>query len=121
MTKAFIQGTIKAAVCGFAGATGAALIYGTAALPFVISASIGFAIGSIGFYRDSIAMALLDLHRYPLVLRLHLQRNFPAQRFDRWNVERLRSDEFRRSWVLSNMLVASWLSAHQALEVRSFL
>jgi hypothetical protein len=117
MTKAFIQGSIKAIALGFSGALISGIIFGTAALPFVISASIGFAVGSIGFYREALMKSLIAVRRYPWILRLHLERQFPRKRFDLWSVERMRGEEFERSWVLSNMLVASWLSAGPALEV----
>jgi hypothetical protein len=117
MTKAFVSGGITAVVCGLFGATSFALFYGTAALPFIISASAGFTIGALGFYRDTVSKALIAMERYPLLLRMHLQANFPGQRFDLWDVRRFRAEEFQRSWVLSNMLAASWLSATPALEV----
>lgn len=117
MTKTMVTGGITAVAYGFAGSTLAAAVYGTAALPFVIAASTGFILGSVGFYRDSVSRALLCLDRYPRLLRLHLQSNFPRQRFDLWEEPQFTSARFRQDWVLSSMLVASWMSAAPAIEV----
>ncbi|OAL50607.1 hypothetical protein IQ07DRAFT_643849 [Pyrenochaeta sp. DS3sAY3a] len=116
MTKTIVTGGITAVAYGFAGSTLAAAVYGTAALPFVISASAGFILGSVAFYKDSVSRALLCVDRYPRLLRLHLQSNFPRQRFDLWDEPQFTSARFRRDWVLSSMLVASWMSAAPALE-----
>lgn len=117
MTKAFVNGGIKGVICGLAGASVFGVLYGTAALPFVISASFGFTFGALGFYHDCLTKAILAMERYPLLLRLHLQANFPARRFDLWESRRFQAAEFRKSWILSNMLVTSWMSAGPALDV----
>lgn len=121
MTKAFVNGGIKGVICGLAGASIFGVLYGTAALPFVLSASFGFTFGTLGFYNDCVTKSILALERYPTLLRLHLQTNFPARRFDLWDNRRFRGAEFQQSWVLSNMLVASWMSATPALEVCLFV
>ena len=61
--------------------------------------------------------AILALERYPLLMRLHLQANFPARRFDLWDVARLKGEVFRGRWVWESMLITSYMSALPALEV----
>jgi hypothetical protein len=97
-----------------------ASIYGAGALPFAVFAVLGFAVGATGFYRDSLRKSLLALDRHPLLLRLHLNANFPDQRFDTYTVERLQA-EFRgrglAAWPRHSMLLASWMTATPALDV----
>ena len=86
----------------------------------LVSACLGFWIGAYGFYRDAFAKACIAVERYPLLLRLHMHANFPGERFDLWDVARMRS-AFRRErlpqWRLSSMLLASWMTATPALDV----
>ena len=103
---------------GMAGAAATASVFGTAALPFVVCATAGFAWGAASFYRDALRKAAVSLERYPRLLQLHLDANFPARRFDRWPAESLRPAAFERSWEGRSMLVVAWLTAQPALDVR---
>jgi len=117
MLRVVISGAIASVFTGMFGATIGALIWDTATIPFVFSACSGFAMGAIGFYRDAVRKSLNALDRYPRLLQLHLDANFPHRGFNTWKSERLRSQFFAQSWVLRSMLVASWLTATPALEV----
>lgn len=102
---------------GLAGSTIAALVYRTAAVPFVITSCIGFIVGVVGFYRDCVAKAMLNLDLYPRLLQLHLDQNFPWKGFRLWQLGDFRSVHFSRSWTLKSMLLVSWLTAQPALDV----
>jgi hypothetical protein len=123
MTRIILSGTMTAVSLGLGCSTLFAIVYGTAALPFVVSACLGFGLGTYGFYRDAVTKACIALDRYPLLLRLHLHANFPSQRFDTWDLGRLRT-AFRREslprWQLRSMLIASWMTATPALDVSLF-
>ncbi|KXL48895.1 hypothetical protein M433DRAFT_141895 [Acidomyces richmondensis BFW] len=116
MARVMLQGTITSAVMGLTGAAFGAVIWGTAALPFLIFACGGFMYGSIGFYKDSIRQAGVMLDRFPKLLQLHLDVNFPASGFLDWRREQLRAAVFSRSWVLQSMLICSWLTALPAID-----
>ena len=105
-------------VTGMTGAYVSALIYGTAGLPFIVSACAGYIIGMIGFYRDTVRKSLLYLDRYPRLIQLHLDGNFPHEGFNRWSLDALRSSNFK-SWRLRSMLTVAWMSAVPAIEVIS--
>jgi hypothetical protein len=123
MTRTIISGMVSAACLGYGMAGLFASIYGTGALPFTVFAALGFAIGAGGFYRDSLRKSLLALDRYPLLLRLHLNANFPNERFDTYTVERLRMAFQGRgfgAWTRHGMLLASWMTATPALDVSYF-
>jgi len=117
MTRVIISGTVSSVVMGMAGAMIGAWVYDTATIPFVVSSCVGFVMGAIGFYRDAVRKSLVSLDRYPRLLQLHLDANFPHRGFDAWGRERMRSTTFAQSWVLRSMLVASWLTATRALDV----
>lgn len=123
MTRIILTGTMTAVSCGLGVSTLAAIVYGTAALPFLVSSCVGFCIGAYGFYRDAFTKACIAVERYPLLLRLHLHANFPSERFDLWDVARMRS-AFRRErlpqWRLKSMLMASWMTATPALDVSNY-
>ena len=93
------------------------LALGTSSLPFLVSSSFGFMIGTIRWYYATLERALLHLDTYPEMLRLHLDLNYPREGFRRMGVEAFRSERFQRSWKLESMLVASWLTAQPALDV----
>jgi hypothetical protein len=121
MTRIILTGTMTAVSLGLGGSTLFAIVYGTAALPFIVFACFGFGLGAYGFYRDALSKACIAVERYPLLLRLHMHANFPGQRFDLWDVARMRT-AFRRErwprWQLRSMLLASWMTATPALDVR---
>ena len=117
MTRVIISGTISSVVMGMAGAMVGAWMYDTATIPFVVSSCAGFVLGVVGFYRDAVRKSLVSLDRYPRLLQLHLDANFPHRGFNSWTTESMRSATFARSWVLRSMLVASWLTATRALDV----
>lgn len=102
---------------GLAGSTITAIFYRTAAILFVISSCIGFIIGVVGFYKDSMAKAMLSLDLYPRLLQLHLESNFPWKGFRSWPLQDFRSVLFSRSWTLKSMLLVSWLTAQPAMDV----
>lgn len=99
------------------GASIGALIWDTATIPFVLSACSGFVLGAVGFYRDAVRKSLRSLDRYPRLLQLHLDANFPHRGFDTWPSTRFRSAYFGSTWILRSMLVASWLTATNAIDV----
>lgn len=120
MTRIILSGTMTAVSCGLGFSTLFAIAYGTAALPFLVSACLGFWIGAYGFYTDALVKACIAVQRYPLLLRLHMHANFPAERFDLWDVASIRSAfrrESLRQWRLDSMLLASWMTATPALDV----
>ncbi|KAJ9616850.1 hypothetical protein H2200_000570 [Cladophialophora chaetospira] len=116
MTRVIISGTVASIVLGMSGASIGAIFFDTAALPFVASASAGFLLGAWGFYRDAVRKSLRAMDRFPQLLQLHLDANFPHPGFDTWESSRLRSAYFDRSWILQSMLVASWMTASRAIE-----
>lgn len=117
MLRVIISGTVASVFTGMFGATIGGLIWDTATIPFVFSACSGFVLGAVGFYRDAVRKSLAALDRYPRLLQLHLDANFPHRGFHAWNSERFRSQVFGQTWVLRSMLVASWLTVASALDV----
>lgn len=83
----------------------------------MISSCIGFIIGVVGFYKDCMAKAMLNLDLYPKLLQLHLDQNFPWRGFRLWRLNDFRSAHFSGSWTLKSMLLVSWLTAQPALDV----
>lgn len=117
MFRSLVAGTYTAAVVGVGTILVASAIWGTAALPFVLGSSVGFAVGSLRWYMSATKGALFDLHRYPSLLRLHLIANFPYKpEFGRQGIEWYTRERFRADWTLTSMLVAAWMSAQPALE-----
>ncbi|KIV94874.1 hypothetical protein PV10_02595 [Exophiala mesophila] len=116
MLRVIISGTVSSVVTGMFGASVGALIWDTATIPFILSACSGFVLGTLGFYRDAVRKSLAALDRYPRLLRMHLDANFPHRDFHTWTIDRFRSQVFRGSWVLQSMLIASWLTATEALD-----
>jgi hypothetical protein len=101
------------AICG-------TFLYGVANIPFIASASLGFVLGTFRWYYTSLRQALIAMDAYPVLLRLHLDANYPQKRFRTRGLGAFRSDRFKRSLVLRQMLVVAWLAAQPALEeVRS--
>lgn len=117
MMRVLLSGTASSAVLGLAGASLGGIIWGTASIPFIISACAGFVFGAVGFYRDAIMQSRLMLERYPRLLQLHLDANFPTRKFLSWRPNQFRSSSFSESWILQSMLVTSWLTALPAIEV----
>ena len=117
MTRVIVSGTVASIFMGMTGATIGAIIFDTATIPFVVSASAGFLLGAWGFYRDAVRKSLRAVDRFPQLLQLHLDANFPHRGFDTWEPSRLRSAYFDKSWVLQSMLTASWVTANRAIEV----
>ena len=117
MLRVIVSGTVSSVFTGMFGATLGALIWDTATIPFVVAACSGFVLGAVGFYRDAVRKSLVALDRYPKLLQLHLDANFPHRGFETWTSSRLRSRVFKGSWVLQSMLIASWLTATGALDV----
>jgi len=116
MLRVIISGSLSSLCMGMAGASIGALIYDTATIPFLVSACSGFVLGAVGFYRDAVRKSLRSLDRYPRLLQLHLDANFPHRGFETWPGDRFRSGVFRSSWVLQSMLVASWLTAAKSID-----
>ncbi|KAH7185156.1 uncharacterized protein B0J16DRAFT_340961 [Fusarium flagelliforme] len=120
MVRSLVSGVPTATVVGVASGMAGSMIYGTAGIPFILGSSIGFAIGSYRWYRVATHEALLQLERYPALLRLHICSNFPwipdlQDKGHDWYT----TDTFRRSWVMRSMLVVGWLSAEPSLrEIR---
>jgi hypothetical protein len=117
MMRVVISGTTASVCMGLGGAAIGAAFYGTAALPFLIFSCAGFAFGAIGFHRVAMRESLIMLERYPRLLQLHLDANFPHRDFLSWRREQMRAATFSQSWVLKSMLMVAWLTAQPAVEV----
>jgi hypothetical protein len=112
-----IAGTTTAAIFGITFAIISASFVGTAALPFIIGSSIGFALGSFRWYAASSEEALIRLDSHTSLMRLHLLGNFPRERrITQLEAGDYRREVFERSWILKSMLTASWLTATPALD-----
>ena len=120
MIKATVFGSASAVLFGMTGAMAGAMVYGTASLPFIVMSSVGFAVGMTRWYIASVSQALMQLERFPALLRLHMDFNFPSQRFRLKPLDYFQHDEFKRSWRMQSMLVVAWLTAQGAIDV-SFL
>lgn len=118
MIRLILSASSAAAVMGFGGAMVTAAVWGTAGPPFIVSACLGFVFGAVGFYRDAARQSLAYLDRYPRLLQLHLDANFPTRGFLQYRRDQLRAAVFSREWKLQSMLICSWLTAQPALEVR---
>ncbi|ETI23901.1 hypothetical protein G647_05708 [Cladophialophora carrionii CBS 160.54] len=116
MTRVIVSGALASIFMGMSGASLGALIFDTATIPFIVSASAGFTLGVWGFYGDAVRKSLRAVDRFPRLLQLHLDANFPHRGFDTWEAGRFRSATFGRSWVLQSMLIASWMTANRAIE-----
>jgi hypothetical protein len=117
MLRSMVAGTTSAAVLGMTFAVVSSILFGTAALPFIVGSSLGFAIGSTRWYMASIDEAMLALDAYPALLRLHLLTNYPRVReFRTRDVEWFTHRNFDGRWARKSMLVASWLTAQPALD-----
>lgn len=117
MARIVLSGTVSAVIIGMAGSAAGAAIWGTGALPFLVAACGGFVFGAVGFYRDALRQANVMLERYPRLLQLHLDANYPTRGFLAWRLEQMKAAAFARSWTLQSMLVCSWLTAQPALDV----
>lgn len=117
MTRVIISGTVTSIFVGMTGASFGAMVFDTATIPFLFSACCGFVFGAVGFYRDALRKSLRSIDRFPRLLQLHLDANFPHRGFDTWERNQFSSRTFGSSWVLQSMLVASWLTANPAIEV----
>lgn len=120
MIRVITSGTVTSVFAGMTGAIISAFFYGTAGLPFLCCSCAGFIVGSYGFYSDAVRKASIYLDRYPRLLQIHLDANFPTYGFNTWSLQGLRSSNFR-SWQLRSMLIVGWLSAVPAIEVRKYL
>lgn len=100
------------------GSAMSAAFYGTASLPWIYCSCTGFVLGTIGVYRDSLSKSLLAIDLFPKLLQFHLDRNFPARGFRHWKTNELRSVQFTRSWTLKSMLIVSWMTSQNAIDVR---
>lgn len=117
MFRSLLAGTYTGVVVGIGVSIVASGIWGTAALPFVVGSSIGFAIGSIRWYENATTEALLDFHRYPTLLHIHLMANFPSKVTSDCGVHGWYSaPQLRSSWVFKSMLVTAWLSAKPQID-----
>ena len=85
----------------------------------MIGATLAFGSGIAMYYRSCLGQALLALERYPNLLLLHLDANYPTQR---WNMSRVTAllDERESGWIQNSMLVTAWQSAGLALDVNLF-
>jgi len=117
MLRVALAGTVSSLVVGLGGAAVGAIAFGTAALPFLVCTFVGFVFGATGFYRDSVRQSLEYLDRYPRLLQLHLDANYPTRGFLRYERNQLNSRYFGKSWILQSMLICSWLTAQPALDV----
>ena len=95
----------------------AAALFEAAALPFVVGTAVGFTAGIVTNYFRSINRALIDLELYPGVLRLHLMRHFPAQRYDRRPLQWFDKANFQGRWQEESRLIVAWVSGQDNLDV----
>ncbi|KAF2163235.1 hypothetical protein M409DRAFT_26279 [Zasmidium cellare ATCC 36951] len=116
MIRTITTGTLNAVTFGIVGGFVGNLIFGVASLPFLFASCFGFVFGAVGFYNDSVRRSLISLERYPRLLQLHLDENYPWHGFQNYTQQQLRRDFFQRSWILRGMLVCSWLTAQPALD-----
>ncbi|KAM4067189.1 sugar transporter [Hirsutella rhossiliensis] len=117
MFRSMLSGTTSAMTLGLTAAAASSMIWGTATLPFIIASSVGFAMGSLRWYFASTQEALLQLDRYPSLLRLHVLANFPwLPEYARRDASWFTRERFHSNWVHKSVLVASWLSAQPALD-----
>jgi hypothetical protein len=119
MMRAIIFGSSTAVMFGITGGMAGALLYGTASLPFIAMSSIGFVLGITRWYQASVTLALLHLERFPALLRLHMDANFPSERFRLRTLDFFQRDEFKTSWRMQSMLVVAYLTAQGAIDVRT--
>ncbi|KAM0664897.1 hypothetical protein ACQRIT_007306 [Beauveria bassiana] len=117
MFRSMVAGTSTAIIFGLGSALASSMIWGTATLPFVIFSSLGFALGSLRWYTVSSQEALMQLHRYPALLRMHIISNFPwLPEYARHHPAWFTPQRFGTNWVRKSILIASWLSAQPALD-----
>ncbi|KAM0799577.1 hypothetical protein BDR22DRAFT_304780 [Usnea florida] len=91
-------------------------IFGTRGLPYIICATIAFGGGIALYYRSCLKQALIALEKYPSLMLLHLDCNYPTKR---WSMSGVRAllDRMDNGWVHRSMLVTCWQSAGPALDV----
>ena len=117
MLRVIVAGATTATFMGLCSAMLASMVWGTAALPFIAGSCAGFILGTTSWYYDALSKALLTVDRYPSMLRLHLDANFPTKFFRREPLGLFRSERFKSSQILQSMLVVAWLTAQPALDV----
>jgi hypothetical protein len=83
----------------------------------MVGSCVGYAFGIFRWYQASLAEACLSLDKYPNLLRIHLDANYPREHFKSWRPEAFQSSVFQGTWPLQSMLVAAWLTAQPSLEV----
>lgn len=94
-----------------------AALFDAAALPFAISTAVGFALGVFHCYHRSVGRALIDLDAHPAVLRLHLARHFPFQRYPERPLSWFARKNFQGKWQEESRLVVAWSSGQDNLDV----
>ncbi|KAH7133717.1 hypothetical protein EDB81DRAFT_887529 [Dactylonectria macrodidyma] len=121
MLRSMLAGTSTAAVVGLTASFVGASLWGTAGLSFIVGSTAGFALDSIKWYLAASQEALVQLDKYPSILRLHLVSNFPWKPdFGRLGVEWYTSRRFSTNWQMKSILISAWLTAQPALdEIRS--
>lgn len=113
--RTIVAGTTSAITFGMAGSALCIPFFGTAALPFMICSTFGYVYGMLGFYLNAVERAHVALERYPTLMLLHMDANFPRHRGPRSGAI---LEAASKSWILQSMLVVSWLTAQPALSVR---
>ena len=68
------------------------------------------------YYRSCIGQALLALENYPHLLLLHLDANYPTEKWNMGQVTALLNGS-NSGWAQKSMLVTAWQSAGPALDV----
>lgn len=116
MLKAIVIGSSSAVFYGLTGGMIGSFIFGTASLPFIVMSSLGFVIGVTRWYGVAVTQALLQLDRFPALLRLHMDANYPSERFRYKPLEYFQRNEFKSSWRMQSMLVTGWLTAQGAID-----
>ena len=68
------------------------------------------------YYRSCLNQALLALSKYPHLMLLHLDGNYPTRTWEMGGVRTI-LDGRDNGWVGKSMLVTAWQSAGPALDV----
>jgi len=115
MLRNMVVSSTTAVVFGLTSASLGALTFGTAAIPFIVGTSVGFALGAYSHYRSSVIESHTVLMEMPDLFHYHLRRTYPvAYRQARF------SNIFDDGWVSKSLAIGALFSAGDALnEIKS--
>ena len=105
---------------GILCATVGGIFLGCGALFFAVGATLGFSGAIWKEYCYSLSQAMVGLERFPSLMLMHLDANFPLHKWrTRTTEEGLQRRRF--GWLERSMLVTAWQSAGPTVEVGHFL